>query len=274
MDPEIKQRLKATYKQLLRPLVRILLRNGIEANEFNGIANVVFVDVATASIRQQGREAAPGELAALTGLSVDEIDSVLRDDTSNQEEEGNLNRIMRVLSGWHTDNDFTGPYGLPLELTFDDTRSPNFCSLVGRYAPDSGARELLDELIRIGSVKETDDNWFKVLTRTYLPKFDNPDSLEHLGQSIENFANTIDHNRTESDPTKKLFERVVDADNGLRPEDLPLFQEFVRERAQLLLEEIDNWLSQLDPPDVTKKEIEPVRTGLGIYHYVEKKTLD
>lgn len=273
MDPELKRRLKATYQQLLRPLVRILLRNGIEATEFTEIAHAVFVEVAKTSILDQGREVNSVELSRMTGLSVEAIDGILRSKKNEKEDQGNLSRIMRVLSGWHTDNEFTGPYGLPLELTFDDIRSPNFCSLVGRYAPDAGARELLDELIRLGIVKETDDNWFKVLTRTYLPKMDNPDSLEHLGQSIETFANTIDHNQTEADPKKKLFERVVDADDGIRPEDLPKFQSFIRERAQLLLEEIDNWLSQLDPPTEDSKNA-PIGTGLGIYHYVERKKLN
>jgi hypothetical protein len=273
MDPEPKRRLKATYQQVLRPLVRILLRNGIEASEFVGIAHLAFVDVARTSILGEGREVKNSELARITGLTVDQVETVLKSKSNNNEQEGNLNRIMKVLSGWHTDNDFTGPYGLPLELTFEDIRSPNFCSLVGRYAPEAGARELLNELIRLGAVKETDDNWFKVLTRTYLPKFDNPDSLDHLGQSIENFANTIDYNRTEREPTKKLFERVVDADDGIRPEDLPRFRSFIRERAQLLLEEIDNWLSQLDPPTMND-ESEPVRTGLGIYQYIERKDSD
>ena len=68
----------------------------------------------------------------------------------------------------------------------------------------------------------------------------------------------------------KLFERVVEADDGIRPEDLPRFKQFVRDRAQLLLEEIDNWLSQLDAPK-KGNESASINTGLGIYHYVEKK---
>lgn len=269
MNPDLKSRLKAAYRQLLRPLVRILLRNGIEASEFTDIAKLVYVDVARASISREGREPDKKEIASLTGLTAGEIEEVINRSASDSGENTNLGLITRVLSSWHTDTDYTGPYGLPLELTFEDPQSPNFCALCAKYAPDAFPRELLNELIRIGAVKETDNNWFKILTRTYLPKFDDPASLEHLGQSIENFANTIDHNRAQTDPEKKLFERVVAADEGINPEDLPQFKQFVRERSQLLLEEIDNWLSQLDTPAKGKEKID---TGLGIYHYVEEKT--
>ena len=241
MNSDLKIRLKAAYRQLMRPLVRILLRNGIEASEFTDIVKLVYVDVAKDSLEREGREARNKDLAQVTGLTVEEINAVTTRNDGKTGENTNLGRIMKVLSGWHTDPDYTGPYGLPLELTFDDARTPNFSALVERYAPNTEARGLLNELIRLGAVKGTDDNWFKVLTRTYLPKFDDPASLEHLGQSIENFANTIDHNRVASDPEEKLFERVV-----------------------------DNWLSQLDPPS-DDSEAAPIHTGLGIYHYVEKQ---
>ncbi|UCG73439.1 MAG: hypothetical protein JSV45_03425 [Chromatiales bacterium] len=270
MDLDLKLRLKAAYRQLLRPLVRILIRNGIEANEFTELAKLVYVDVARASILREGREAQNKELASVTGLPEHEIEKITNRSASETGEDSNLGLITKVLSGWHTDTEYTGPYGLPLELTFDDPRSPSFAALCARYAPAANPKQLLSELIRISAVKETDDNWFKVLTRTYLPKFDDPASLEHLGQSIENFANTIDHNRAHNDPESKLFERVVEADDGIRPEDLPRFKQFVRDRAQLLLEEIDNWLSQLDTPKENNDKA-VVNTGLGIYHYVEKK---
>lgn len=267
MNLDLKLRLKTAYRQLLRPLVRILLRNGIEVTEFTEIAKLVYVDVAKASIRFEGREPKNSELASMTGLTLEEIKTVIEKSANDSGEDTNLGLITRVLSGWHTDTNYTGPYGLPLELRFEDERAPSFCALCEKYAPETKPRELLNELIRIGAAKETEEEWFKVLTRTYLPKFDDPASLEHLGHSIENFANTIDHNRAHRDKEEKLFERVVEADEGINPEDLPRLKQFIRDKAQLLLEEIDNWLSQLDAP--RKSNSKRVNTGLGIYHYVE-----
>ena len=77
------------------------------------------------------------------------------------------------------------------------------------------------------------------------------------------------NNIIKKDPDERRFERYVFADNGIRREDLPRFNAYIKKRAQLLLEEIDNWLSQLDQPDPDKEE--PVKTGLGIYHFVDEE---
>ncbi len=107
-----------------------------------------------------------------------------------------------------------------------------------------------------------------MLTRTYLPETEATASLERLGSVVGNFIETIDHNRREDDPEKRLFERIAVADSGVSPEDLPLFKAYVKTRSQLLLEEIDNWLSQLEPSSSTANR-EKIMTGVGIYHYVE-----
>jgi hypothetical protein len=127
---------------------------------------------------------------------------------------------------------------------------------------------MLEELLRIGVVREADRGRFRVLTRTYLPNADAPESLDRLGDAVRNFVETMDFNRTETDPTKRLLERTVRADTGVRISDLPMFQAYVRERGQFLLEEIDDWLSKLEPVD--EKNNEPrVNTGVGIYQFIQ-----
>ena len=131
------------------------------------------------------------------------------------------------------------------------------------------ARAMLDELLRIGVVIETEPGWFKAITRTYTPAIDNPDSLERLAGVVYNFVSTVDKNVVEQNPNKRNFERYVFADNGIKKEDLPRFSAYIKTRAQLLLEEIDNWLSQLEQPKPDDKST--IRTGLGIYHFVDEE---
>jgi len=109
--------------------------------------------------------------------------------------------------------------------------------------------------------------------RTYLPQVDAPEGLERLGQAIQFFVETIDFNRQQANPDSKLFERTVYADDGIKLEDLGRFRNYVRERAQLLTEEIDNWLSQLEKPNRSAGD-HVINTGIGIYHYVEQPNDD
>ena len=216
------------------------------------------------------RKMSQARIAILTGLTRKEVARFYGDKAEKPDElKSNLNRVTRVLAGWHTDSDFTGPYGLPLELQFEGEKARDFVELTRRYSRDMAARAMLDELIRIKAVKETESGWYKVLTRTYLPDVDALDSLDRLARVVQNFVGTIDKNIFEQDPEKRNFERHVSSDDGIKAEDLPRFRSFIKERAQLLLEEIDNWLSQLDRPKTTDKN--KVHTGVGIYHYIEEE---
>lgn len=270
MASELKAALLAAYTRLLGPLVRILLRNGVSFPEFAETAKKVFVTVVANESPTGDAETLAARAAIRTGITKSEALRVLLE-ADSPSIESNLNRITRLLTGWHTDTTFTGPYGLPLELRLEQNDRPDFLSLARTYCPDTQATEMLRELIRIGVVREIENGWFRVLTRTYLPKTDVPDSLERIGQAVQHLIETVEYNRLEMDVDRRLFERTVYADDGIREEDLPKFKRFVRGRSQVLLEDIDNWLSQLEKPG-TGEGNRAIQTGIGIYHYVEKET--
>lgn len=269
MESDLKQGLLAAYRRLMKPLVRILIRNGVAYGEFAEVAKTVYIDVASSDFKVPHRKMSQARIAILTGLTRKEVARLLSGEKEDGEElRSNHNRVTRVLTGWHTDADFTGPYGLPLELQFEDKKGePSITELVYRYSGDMAARAMLDELLRLEVVVETEPGWYKILRRDYAPSVDNPDILYRLATVVYNFVGTVDFNISQTDENKRNFERYVFADNGIRARDLPRFRAYIKERAQLLLEEIDNWLSQLEEPNAEKEEV--INTGLGIYHYIE-----
>lgn len=270
-ETDLKLAVLAAYKRLLKPLVRILIRNNVSFAEFSEIAKDVYVDVAAADFKPPDKNVTQDRIAILTGLTKKEVARLINERGKNQGDyASNLNRVTRILSGWHTDPGFTGPYGLPLDVPYDQPSDRSFCELVRRYTSDTPARAMLDELLRIGVVREADGGRYKVLTRTYLPTADAPESLDRLGTAVSNFVETMDFNRTEDDPERKLFERTVVADTGLRPAELSLFQAYVRERGQFLLEELDDWLSKRHPPSESEKS-GSFDTGVGIFHYIKRR---
>ncbi len=273
MESDLKQGLLAAYRRLMRPLVRILIRNGVAYGEFAEIAKEVYIDVAASDFKVPHRKMSQARIAILTGLTRKEVARLFGEKNTKEESPSEVHRVTRVLTGWHTDSLFTGPYGLPLELRFEGNPGLDFMSLVQKFSGDMAPRAMLDELLRIGAVQETERGWYKALTRTYLSKVDAPEGFELLGTGVANFVSTIDNNILEQDLEKRNFERHVFADNGILEKDLPRLRTFIKARAQLLLEEVDNWFSQLDKPDPNEKKI--VHTGLGIYHYLdeEKSTL-
>lgn len=276
MGESIKQTLLRAYQVLLGPLIRILLRQGISYAEFSELAKAVYVEVALKDFKVAGRKATRTRVAVMTGLTRKEVKRVIDEAVKDRyEPKSKFSRLGRVLVGWHTDTDFTGPYGLPLELQYE-TNNPGeltFAELVKRHSGDMSPRSILDELIRVGAVRETDAGWYRVLRREYITDAQGRDTFERTGFIVRNFVNTVDFNMTKSAPGKGRFERHVFPADGLRVEDMPLFDAFLRERCQTLLEELDNWLAKLPVPDGTKGD-RVLHTGVGVYHYMTNEDDD
>ena len=270
MGDSVKQALLAAFRVLMGPLVRILLRQGISYAEFSEVAKAVYVEVALKDFKVSGRKATRTRIAVMTGLTRKEVKRVIDEAVKERFElKTSFNRLGRVLVGWHTDADFTGPYGMPLELQYEtgNPNEPTFSVLVKRHSGDMSPRSILDELVRVGAIRETDVGWFRVMRREYIPEAQGTHTFERTGVVVRNFVNTVEFNMTKLAPGKGRFERHVTADDGIRREDLPKFDHYLRERCQVLLEEIDNWLAGLPKPDPEKGD-DVIHTGIGIYHYM------
>jgi len=270
MGDSVKQALLAAFRVLMGPLVRILLRQGISYAEFSEVAKAVYVEVALKDFKVSGRRATRTRVAVMTGLTRKEVKRVIDEAVKERFElKTSFNRLGRVLVGWHTDADFTGPYGMPLELEYEtgNPNEPTFSVLVKRHSGDMSPRSILDELVRVGAIRETEVGWFRVMRREYIPEAQGAHTFERTGVVVRNFVNTVEFNMTKLAPGKGRFERHVTADDGIRREDLPKFDHYLRERCQVLLEEIDNWLAGLPKPDPEKGD-DVIHTGIGIYHYM------
>lgn len=271
MSNSVKPGLLSAFRVLLRPLVRILLRHGISFAEFAEIAKAVYVEIAVTEFKVNGKRGTKSRIAVITGLTRKEVSRVI--DLAGAESIGgksNLNRVARVLAGWHTDPDFIGPYGMPLEVRYEES-GPNtvtFCNLVRRYSGDMSPRSMLDELMRVGAVVETEPGWLKVLRRVYEPQTLALDNFERVGEVVKNFVDTVDFNLQKESLGAGRFERIVYSPEGIRNEDIPRFNHYVKGRCQALLEEIDNWIAQLETPDKNQKNV--THTGVGIYQYIER----
>jgi Family of unknown function (DUF6502) len=263
--------LLSAYRKLLQPLVRILLRRGISFAELSEVLKSVFVEVADRDFNIPGRRMSQSRIAILTGLSRKEVakQKAILDSGEALNFVSNLNRVSRVLVGWHADPDFTGPYGMPLDLPFESTSAASFVELVRKYSGDMSPRAMLDELLRVGAVEESTTGAFKVVTRAYIPESLRPDAIERFGEAVRDYLGTAEFNMERKTVGPGRFERVVFADDGLRQDLLPAFEALIRMKGQALLVELDNWMSAQELSSSAKnKSAKRVKTGVGIYHFL------
>ena len=258
----------AAILRLLRPLVRILLRNGVSYSTFADFAKWVYVDVASKEFGIKGRKQSTSRVSVITGLSRKEVMRVRKlsrpDDRESSEK---YNRAARVIAAWRRDKNFLDTKGRPAPLPLSDTGA-SFSELVKRFSGDIPVRATLDELIRVGAVKRLEDGKISLLTRTYVAESSDADKLHIMGTDVAHLISTIDHN-LKSDSTGLFFQRKVAYDN-LPDDALPLFRQYSAKRAQTLLENLDRWLAQHDR-DVTPavKGTGRNNAGIGIYYFEE-----
>ncbi len=265
MSQNVEQALAGAVLTLLRPLARILLRNGIAYGTFAELAKKVYVDVAYEEFATPGRKQTISRVSALTGLTRKEARRLLAQERpDDQGANARYNRAVRVISGWLNDPRYCHADGTPRALPLEGG-NPGFADLVKEYSGDIPTRAMLQTLLDAGSVSR-EDGRIRLLVRAYVPGRDPVDKIHILGTDAAELMATIDHNLTagEGDP---WFQRKVSNDR-VAAGALPRFRRLAAGRAQALLEELDQWLGEHECRGNEGQDGEEARyVSLGIYYH-------
>jgi len=257
-------RLLAAIARLLRPVVRILLRNGVASDSLTELVRKVYVDVADDEFRLDHKRQTVSRISVLTGLNRKEVARLRNLDAAELATEAAArNRAATVLSAWLRDPDFVDRKGDPLDLPFAGPAS--WSELVRRYSGDMKPRAMADELLKSGAIESVDGR-LRMMARGYVPQGGPADVVAILGTDPAELIETIDHNMQSVD---KRYQRKV-LYFSVPAEHAGEFRALSARMAQHVLEELDRWLAARatqDPHPPT-----PTLTlGLGIYQ-IERAT--
>lgn len=268
MGAKIQDALLGAILNILRPLVRMLLRSGVPCQALEEVIRWVFVDIASREFTIPGRKPSNSRISMLTGLSRKEVQRLKKIAAPQSTESSErYNRATRVISGWVRDHEFTDGKGSPRPLAFDGEKH-SFTDLVKKYSGDIPARAVLDELLHAGAVHRREDGSIVPIARAYVPKELALEKLDILGTDAADLISTIEKNVNGAQPVP-LFQRKVAYDN-VPAEAARDFREFGGIRSQELLEKLDGWLAAHDrdrnpgQPGTGRK-----RVGIGIYYFEE-----
>jgi len=263
MREKIQQTLSTAVQTLLRPLVRILLRNGVAYGSFAELAKKVYVDVAFDEFAPEKKKQSMSRVSVLTGLTRKEakrLHELQRSDT--EESEQRYNRAVRVISGWVNDPEFRNAQGQPAELPID-AETGSFSALVRKYSGDVTTQSML-AVLSVASSIEKDGDSVRLIQRAYVPGDDAADKLRILGSDAAELIATIDHNLVSGENALRYQRKVSNL--HVNRDALPAFQTLSAEKAQLLLEELDAWLTEHEVD--SEQDSEPGQyVSLGIYYY-------
>ena len=269
MGQEVKDHLRRALSLMFKPLVRLLIAQGVTHAEFSETAKEVYVETALRHFETGGR-VNKSRVAILTGLTRKEVKNVIDRSLNTDHKEKTYSRPARVLTGWYSDPMFQGPYGIPLELPYDNANDgePSFVELVRRYSGDMAPKQMLNQLSEAGAVVEVDGR-YKPVSRSFIHSRLSPDVIRRLGSLGYRVFSTAAKNIDNPVEEERHFDRMVFADDGCTQEVIELFNEYIRTHGQSFLEDLDVWFSSrtdLNKPGVPRKE-----TGLLMVNYVEDK---
>jgi hypothetical protein len=268
----IKHLILSAARALLRPVVRVLIHNGVTYGEFCKLAKTEFVDVCARDFGLQGRPTNMSRIAAMTGIDRKEVKRVrdaLESTDPVQETQRAQDRLTRLLSAWHQDDFYAATVGVPKLLPLDaPLPEPSFTGLVKAYGGDIPVSTLLKELIASGCVEKVfaeDGVNFALMAvkRFYVPANNNPESLLRASAVSAELLDTLFHNLYLVGKEKKArprFERRA-SNNHVSVRHLQAFEQFVDQQGQAFLERVDAWLTE---HEVVGEE-ESVRLGVGAY---------
>lgn len=267
MGQEVKDHLRGALALMFKPLIRLLIAQGVTHAELSETAKEVYVEVALRHFEAEGR-VNKSRVAILTGLTRKEVKNVIDRAQSEDGQEKTYSRPERVLTGWYSDPKFQGPYGIPLELPYEskEPEQQTFVSLVRQYSGDMAPRQILNQLIESGSVVEVEGR-YKAVRRIYKASTLSPTLIKRLGEVGYRVFSTAAKNIDKQVEGSGYFDRMVFADDGCTDEQIELFDEYIKPRGQEFLEEIDVWFSS-KKKDVPGGELRK-ETGIYMVHYVE-----
>jgi hypothetical protein len=270
MQTSPRDELLDAYRRILRPLVRILVRAGVRYDEVLELLRRVFVETAVRDGLGSGVPLTRSRISISTGVPRRDVDRFIdKEDQPPPIGKSMTRTLMEVLHKWHTDPQFVGPYGIPLELELNSQKGRSFKELVHFVNPSVNSKDALDELIRLHAVVWSGDTHIRAISRALVPIEEmSPAQLEFFANALTRLSDTVQFNLDPKNSSKRLEQSVI-SDHGLPKEIVPVFEKYMRERVMELLVEIDNWLS----PYSTKEnpDSEPAeRIGLAVYQFVDR----
>ena len=259
----LRQALNNAVLQLLRPLVRVLLRHGLAYDEFAELARRTYVAVAERDFALQGRKQTASRISVITGLNRKEVARLqalnAQGDAGADDMAKTMNRAAKVVVGWMQEHAASGDAPAALD-------AEQFSALVRKHSGDMPTRAVLDELQHAGAVSVGGDGRYLLGSQRYVPQASDPQRMVLVGQHAADLLGAIDHNLTHP-PEQAYLQRRVFADH-IPAERVEALKTQLRDAGLQALASARNLMIDSDAGD-TPVAAGARRVTLGVYYFEE-----
>lgn len=273
MNKTEKEAVLDVFAGLLRSLMPVAFEYGISASEASGAVRRSYIEALEARLREQNRPTTDSRLGVISGLPKADV-SALREAMRvgaalSIRTAASLDQITSVLTVWQTNSNFSGAYGLAMDLDLAEMpASPRrtFADLAETACPGVDRDSLLDQLLAAGSVEVVDGTTVRCLSRSYVPRGADVTRIERMGRFLAVATGNFVHNLLRSEDEPSYFERTVVSDDLLTERGRDQFLAMAVERGEELTTDLDTYLTGLLPAE---RGTSGKKYGVGIYFFEE-----
>lgn len=206
-----------TVLQVLRPLVRLMLRHGVAYPAFAAALKRVFLQAAEQELAQRGMPRTDSAVSLLSGVHRRDVRNLTRlAPAVTHKPQGFAGMAAEVVGRWLSDAHWLGEDDQPKALS--KTGEGGFAELVRSVSSDVRPRAVLDELLRLSIVAETDEQ-VSLVAQGFAPRqgFEDMavqfqgnlhDHLAAASQNLEGEANFLEQSVYVDQITPQSAERV------------------------------------------------------------------
>jgi len=258
-------------KLMLKPLVRLLLANGITYPFLTNVLKGIYVEVADKEFPLDDKKQTDSRISLLTGVHRKDTRRLRNQDINDNPPPENLSTSAQLIACWVGKAEYLDENGQPLPLLkkSPETSEVDFETLVKNVSKqDLRPRVVLDEWLRLGIVHIDSDNRIVLNTQAFIPKDNFEEKAYYFGQNLHDHIAAGTHNLVGG--TKPFFDRSVYY-NCLTEESVEKLNRLSNELGMQALKAINSEAMQLQETDhklATAQE--RINFGIYFYHATEK----
>lgn len=264
--------LTRAIRQLLKPLVGLLLDNGLTYGWLTKLLKVIYVDVAETEFSLRDKKQTDSRISLLTGVHRKDVRRIRCEDKDGFEPPSSIFLGAQLVAIWTTEPGFLDKSGKPAPLarlpsTALEKQIVSFEQLVTLVNKDIRPRAILDEWLRLGavSINEHDEVCLKV--DAFIPARGFDEKVYYLGKNIHDHMAAARENVQSEDPP--FLERSVYYDM-LTDDSVSKLETLSEQKAMEMLQYLNTHARKLQRKDKAKKNAER-RMNFGVYFYNDKE---
>jgi len=202
--------LARAIRQMLRPLVKLLMHKGITYMGMVEVLKETYVEVAEQdkSLHIKNKRLTDSRISLLTGVHRGEVKRIRESfDGQATEKEIRAGISAQIMARWMGHAKYCDQHGKPIALLKTSEEGKSFESLVFEISRDKHPRSILDDWQKQGLVEIDDENRIHLKQDGYTASVDIVDKLFFAGKNIAEHLKTVSHNLTWLDDPR--FDRAL-----------------------------------------------------------------